>query len=90
MSISFIMEMGDLDSENRKVLSGPLSTLHYLFNLCVNCLLFITLYHMHSRKINYTITTTTESVLRKSIIQIRSSLILVVRSRPAPRGDWPP
>ena len=27
MSISFIMEMGDLDSENRKVLSGPPSTL---------------------------------------------------------------
>ena len=27
MSISFIMKMGDLDSENRKVLSGPLSTL---------------------------------------------------------------
>ena len=27
MSKSFIMEMGDLDSENRKVLSGPPSTL---------------------------------------------------------------
>ena len=27
MSISFIMEMGDLDSENRMVLSGPPSTL---------------------------------------------------------------
>ena len=26
-AISFIMEMGDLDSENRKVLSGPPSTL---------------------------------------------------------------
>ena len=27
MSILFIMGMGDLDSENRKVLSGPPSTL---------------------------------------------------------------
>ena len=31
MSISFIMEMGDLDSENRKVLSGPPSTLQLSF-----------------------------------------------------------
>ena len=31
MSKSFIMEMGDLDSENRKVLSGPPSTLQLSF-----------------------------------------------------------
>ena len=31
MSISFIMEMGDLDSENRRVLSGPPSTLQLSF-----------------------------------------------------------
>ena len=31
MSISFIMAMGDLDSENRKVLSGPPSTLQLSF-----------------------------------------------------------
>ena len=31
MSISFRMEKGDLDSENRKVLSGPPSTLQLSF-----------------------------------------------------------
>ena len=45
MSISFIMEMGDLDSENRKVLSGPPSTLqsssqfvHELFTVYIICI----------------------------------------------------
>ena len=31
MSIPFIMEKGELDSENRKVLLGPPSTLQLLF-----------------------------------------------------------
>ena len=57
MSISFIMEMGDLDSENRKVLSGPPSSLQLSFQFVSE--LFTVYYHMHRRKINYTTTTTT-------------------------------